>query len=78
MMVQIWGGSLATEPLPFGTPSSQVTCTGTNLLSSSSDQTGKVPTGTDLLSNIWSYVTLSAARQSNTFSHQGESMQMLE
>ena len=40
----------------------------------------KVPAGTriDSLSDIWSYVTLSAARQSDTFSHQGESTQMLE
>jgi hypothetical protein len=40
----------------------------------------KVPAGSgnDSLSDIWSYVTLSAARQSDTFSHQGESTQMLE
>jgi hypothetical protein len=38
----------------------------------------KVLSRTDSLSGIWSYVTLSAARQSGTFSHQGESSQMLE
>ena len=40
----------------------------------------KVPagTGTNLLSHIKSYVTLSAAKQADTSSHQGESSQMLE
>ena len=35
-------------------------------------------TGTNILSHIQSYVTLSAARQADTSSHQGESSQMLE
>jgi hypothetical protein len=35
-------------------------------------------TGTNILNHIQSYVTLSAARQADTSSHQGESSQMLE